>query len=316
MTSDLTKSRPGVAEYTLLGLLLGAMAVIKLFLIIGPWVLVILPVTALLGGISVRWIRPLSEQVKHKLQYYITGLIVGLMMGFSLFHRAWLGIPVGLIVGIAFYRLVISPWVARLKEHDKYLSYPGEAFLVPLFSFIGVLVGISVFNRIIKAYPHIPSWATPEMWVVLILLGSMLSFPLGIMFAYNRYRPVIGSVFILIAGLLVSWVGINIAPILFMPRSGLYWMGMIVGLTLCAIACLSFAFTEKHMPLGLAAIIFSIVSFLGAAGGLLVGGVLGILGGAMVLAWEEVKLPEPEETAEESNNELFVPPSDSDLGVT
>lgn len=311
----MTKKRPGVIEYSLLGLLLGTLAAIKLFLNIGPWVLAIIPATAVLGGISVRWIQPLSDQVKHTLGYYITGVIVGAMMGFSLFHKAWLGIPVGLCIGIAFYRFVVSPWAARLKEKDKYLSFPGEAFIVPLFSFTGSVIGISAFNRIVKAFPHLPAWATPELWIVLILMGSLLSFPLGVMVAYNRYRPVIGGVLILIAGLLVSWVGINIAPILFMPKSGLYWMGMIVGLTLCAVAGLTFAFSEKHLPLGITAIIFSILSFLGAAGGLVIGGVLGILGGSMVLAWEKVILPESEED-EEPDTTFILPPDDSGIGVT
>jgi len=49
----LTKSRPGVKEYSFLGLLLGTMAAIKLFLYVGPWVLIIPLATAVLGGITV-----------------------------------------------------------------------------------------------------------------------------------------------------------------------------------------------------------------------------------------------------------------------
>lgn len=312
----MTKSGPGVKEYCLLGLLLGTMAAIKLFLYVGPWVLAILPVTAVLGGISVRWIQPLPDEVKHKIQYYITGVIVGAMMGFSLFGNAWLGIPVGLAIGVAFYRWVVSPWAAKLKERDKYLSFPGEAFMVPLFSFVGVLLGVSAFNRIVAAFPHLPAWLTPEIWIVLILLGSLLSFPLGVLVAANRYRPAIGGVFILIAGTLVTWVGINIAPILFMPKSGLYWMGMIVGLSIFAIGCLAFAFAESHLSLGIMAIILSIISFLGAAGGLIIGGILGIFGGAMVLAWEKVALPESAEEPQEPEDNFFEPPGDSDLVVT
>jgi len=305
-----------VKEYVFLGLLLGTMAAIKLFLYIGPWVLLILPVTAVVGGLSVRWIRPLPEEVKHNIQYYITGAIVGLMMGFSLLENDWLGIPVGLAVGVAFYRWVVSPWAARLKARDKYLSFPGEAFMVPLFSFVGVLLGASAFNRITAGFPQLPAWLTPEIWIVLALLGSLLSFPLGIMVAANRYRPVIGGTFVLLAGMLVTWVGINLAPILFMPKSGLYWMGMIVGLAICAVAFLSFTFTESHMTLGIAAIILSIISFLGAAGGVLIGGILGILGGAMVLAWEKAPLPESAEETEEPDDKYIEPPGDSDLVVS
>lgn len=292
------------------------MAAIKLFLVIGPWVLAIILATTVLGGISTRWIQLLSDQTKHTIQYYICGVIVGAMIGFSLFHIAWLGIPVGLGIGVAFYRLVISPWAAQLKARDKYLSFPGEAFIVSLFSFAGALAGISAFNRIVKAFPHLPAWLTPEIWIVLILLGSLLSFPLGVMVASNRYRPVIGGTLILIAGALVTWVGINIAPILFMPKSGLYWMGMIVGLTIFAIGCLTFALAEKHLALGIMAIILSIISFLGAAGGLIVGGILGIFGGAMVLAWEKVALPESAEGLEEPEDKFFESPGDSDLVIT
>lgn len=312
----MTKSRPGVKEYSLLGLLLGTMAAIKLFLYIGPWVLTLPLATAVLGGISVRWIQPLPDEVKHKIQYYITGVIVGAMMGFSLFETDWLGIPVGLAIGVAFYRLVVSSWAVRLKERDKYLSFPGEAFMVPLFSFVGALVGISVFNRITAAFPQLPPWSTPEIWIVLILLGSLLSFPLGVMVAANRYRPVIGGFFILIAGALVTWIGINLAPILFLPRSGLYWMGMIVGLAICAVAFLSCTFTENHLALGITAIILSIISFLGAAGGMFIGGILGIIGGAMVLAWEKAALSESEEEPEEPDDKFIEPPGGSDLVVS
>lgn len=312
----MTKSRPSVKEYVLLGLLLGTMAVIKLFLYIGPWILLILPAAAVLGGISVRWIRPLPEEVKHNIQYYITGGIVGAMMGFSLLENDWLGIPVGLAIGVVFYRWVVSPWAARLKARDKYLSFPGEAFMVPLFSFVGVLLGVSAFDRITAAFPQLPAWLTPEIWAVLVLLGSLLSLPLGVMVAANRYRPVIGATFILMAGILVTWVGINIAPILFMPRSGLYWMGMIVGLAICALAFLSCTFTEKNMGLGIAAIILSIMSFLGAAGGLLLGGILGIIGGAMVLAWEKADVPESAQEPKGPDNKVIDATGDSDLVVS
>lgn len=311
----MTDRKPGVIEYSLLGLLLGLMAAIKLFLVIGPWVLAILLLTTVLGGISVRWIQPLPDQIKHMLQYYINGVIIGAIIGFSLFKNAWLGIPVGLIIGIAFYRFLISPWAAKLKERDKYLSFPGESFIVPLFSFTGALIGISAFNRITKAFPNIPDWAAPEMWIVLILAGSLLSLPLGPIVAANRWRPIIGGILIFIAGLLVSWVGINIAPILFMPKSGLYWMGMIVGLAMCATACLTFAFSEQHLTVGIAAIILSILSFLGASGGLVIGGLLGILGGSMVLAWEKVALPESEEN-DEPDTGFILPPDDSGIGIS
>ena len=71
----MTKSRPGVKEYSFLGLLLGTMAAIKLFLYVGPWVLII-PLQRCIRRHNRAMDPTLPDEVKHKIQYYIIGVIV------------------------------------------------------------------------------------------------------------------------------------------------------------------------------------------------------------------------------------------------
>ena len=79
----MTKSRPGVKEYSFWDCCWGRWQPLSCFFML-EWVLIIPLATAVLGGITVRWIQPLPDEVKHKIQYYIIGVIVGAMMGFSI----------------------------------------------------------------------------------------------------------------------------------------------------------------------------------------------------------------------------------------
>ncbi|UOE75818.1 DUF6114 domain-containing protein [Parageobacillus thermoglucosidasius] len=119
-------------------------------------------------------------------------------------------------------------------------------------------------------------------------VGLFLPLSFGYLLAANKNRPVMGSVFSLIGGGLVLLVGISVAPMLLLPGSGLMWAGLIIGMFMVMLSIFSMVKPETHLFTGCSIIICSILSFIGAAGGLVVGGLLGLIGGTFIAAWDGV----------------------------
>ncbi len=67
------------------------------------------------------------------------------------------------------------------------------------------------------------------------------------------------------------------------------WAGLVTGLVMMVLAVLSIIKPDSHVVLGSFLILTSILSFIGAAGGLIIGGVIGLLGGALVAGWNGQK---------------------------
>ncbi|GAW32301.1 DUF6114 domain-containing protein [Carboxydocella sp. JDF658] len=148
-----------------------------------------------------------------------------------------------------------------MKEKGRYLALPGELLWKPLLAALTVVLS--------------------EMDV-----GPWLALPLallatnswGFILAHNQKRPALGAVLTIYGSIMVLWFGIDIAPILFLPNSGLYWAGMVLGLFLLALAVLALVFPYWHLALGLIILVLSVLSYVGAAGGVLLGGLLSLLG--------------------------------------
>ncbi|WP_017434974.1 DUF6114 domain-containing protein [Saccharococcus caldoxylosilyticus] len=119
-------------------------------------------------------------------------------------------------------------------------------------------------------------------------VGVFLPLSFGYLLASNKHRPVMGAVFSLVGGSLILLVGISVAPMLLLPGSGLMWAGLVIGMVMMMLSILSMAKPETHLFTGCLIIICSILSFIGAAGGLVVGGLLGLIGGTFIAAWNGV----------------------------
>ena len=101
---------------------------------------------------------------------------------------------------------------------------------------------------------------------------------------WRKKRPLFGAIITILSGLLILWVPLNLYLSTFLPGSiaiiGLLFGGMI---TLIGIVALFFPNASKI--LGIFTIFLSILSVIGALGGFLIGTLLGILGGALLMAW-------------------------------
>ncbi|MGE5416305.1 MAG: DUF6114 domain-containing protein [Acidobacteriota bacterium] len=191
---------------------------------------------------------------------------------------AYLGSFIGAILGVAFFTFVIGGLVYKLKEKGKYQSFPIEI--------IGMnILGLGATLAIMLLTPE-KLFSIESMGIIPILAAIIFSVTPGMVVAGNANRPLIGGILALFAGGLISWFGIDIASILFMPGTGLYWAGMIIGLILLGMAIGAIAYPAMNMMLGTVIIVLSILSFIGAAGGLIIGGFCGLVGGALIVAWE------------------------------
>lgn len=76
---------------------------------------------------------------------------------------------------------------------------------------------------------------------------------------------------------------------LFLPGSGLLWAGLVIGSLLLIMSCMAMALPQMHVFIGSVIVILSILSYVGAIGGLIIGGIFGIIGGSLIIAWQGEK---------------------------
>jgi Family of unknown function (DUF6114) len=98
-------------------------------------------------------------------------------------------------------------------------------------------------------------------------------------------RPKRGLAMICIAGLLISWMPFQLAWLSLVPGT-FTWMGLMVGLLILSLGMVGWFFPHYIKIIGFFSIILSILSLIGALGGLFIGMVLGIIGGGFCLAWK------------------------------
>ncbi|GLV58343.1 hypothetical protein KDH_51760 [Dictyobacter sp. S3.2.2.5] len=110
-------------------------------------------------------------------------------------------------------------------------------------------------------------------------------------------RPVVGSLMVVGAGILVLWGPLALMQFAFLPGNTI-WAGLLVGGMLCVLGSLQFFFPAYALVTGSLAIICALVSLMAAAGGFGLGMLLGIIGGAHGVAWRNTTL-----TMEEYNRQ-------------
>lgn len=286
----LLKGRTDQFEFGILGLILGAYAGVLIKVDLLSAAIGAVAGAALFGLLIGSYAGRQSERRKLQIIFGTEGLFVGALIGGSgLLKLGAAGMAAGAAAGAAVFGLLVGSIIGKQKQKGRYLSFRGEVLLISLFGLAGTWTGLRISGLIIKGSIPLPvpgSWGGAIYDVLVPLMCSLiLSVPLGFIVAANRFRPFIGGLLALAGGLLVLWVGINIAPILFLPGSGLYWAGLVFGLLICVTAVIAIAYPQMHIVLGAATIAFSILSFVGAAGGLILGGIFGILGGTLTVAW-------------------------------
>lgn len=289
-------------EFSILGIFIGLLVAFRLYVKVGPELAAVGFIGSILGGYAIGyWLSDASERAKFMTIYGILGIMVGLFVGSVQLNMHDASILEAALIGSVVYGLGLGSIALFFKARDRYLSFKGEAFWIPFLGSLGAL-GASYIPDLLEKGEYTKNFFAQGTLqnttanIIFIFVGSLLlSITLGMFFSGNRRRPVIGALFTMLAGIMVLKVGIAIAPILFMPGSGLYWAGLVVGLILVGLSLMVLAFPESHTYMGLGIIVFSILSYVGAAGGLLVGGLFGLLGGTLVFAWTGLEAAPPEE---------------------
>lgn len=99
---------------------------------------------------------------------------------------------------------------------------------------------------------------------------------------WREQRPFWGSVLLLTAGVLIAWLPLDLTDILGnLPAT----TGLLFGTLVFMTGVFALLRPSVHGGLGVAGVVFSILSFFGAYGGFLVGMFVGILGGSLTYAW-------------------------------
>ena len=101
---------------------------------------------------------------------------------------------------------------------------------------------------------------------------------------WTRQRPLMGSVLVLLAGLLVLWGPLALFQFAFLPGSTI-WAGLLVGAVLIVLGLIQLFAPSYALLTGALAIVFSLASLIAALGGFGIGMILGIIGGAQGVAW-------------------------------
>lgn len=113
--------------------------------------------------------------------------------------------------------------------------------------------------------------------------GAILATAAG---SWRAERPFLGGVLLIVAGLIVGYVPIQFTLELILI-GGTYTA---IGLVFAALISLTGVFAllrpDLSTILGIAGVAFSILSVVGALGGLLVGLLIGLLGSNLLIAWE------------------------------
>jgi hypothetical protein len=104
---------------------------------------------------------------------------------------------------------------------------------------------------------------------------------------WRRTRPFAGAILVMIAGLLVLWGPVELLPFALLPGSNI-WAGILVGGLLLVMGFIQLLVPSNALVTGAIAVVLSLVSLLVADGGFGIGMLLGIIGGAMGIAWQPV----------------------------
>jgi hypothetical protein len=104
---------------------------------------------------------------------------------------------------------------------------------------------------------------------------------------WRRTRPFWGSLLIIIAGLLVLWGPIEFLPFAMLPGNSV-WAGILVGALLLVMGIIQLLAPSYALITGAIAIVLSLVSLLVAVGGLGIGMILGLIGGAIGVSWRPI----------------------------
>jgi hypothetical protein len=112
-------------------------------------------------------------------------------------------------------------------------------------------------------------------------------------------RPFWGSIWLLVAGALVLLGPVSLMRFALFPGNTI-WAGLLVGALIVVMGLIQLFLPAFSVITGSIAVVLSLVSLIVAAGGFIIGMLLGIVGGALSVAWRPNARPLPSRRARRS----------------
>jgi len=109
----------------------------------------------------------------------------------------------------------------------------------------------------------------------------------------EKKRPKLGLMLVCLSGLTILWIPANLYWIAFVPGSFAF-AGILFGTLVLSCGILGWLMPQYVRLLGAFAMILSILSIIGALGGLVIGTLLGMVGGSLCIAWGPASRPSNE----------------------
>jgi hypothetical protein len=99
-----------------------------------------------------------------------------------------------------------------------------------------------------------------------------------------------GLTLVCLSGLAILWIPVNLYWMAFVPGSFAF-AGILFGTLVLSCGIIGWLMPQYVRLLGVFAMILSIMSIIGALGGLMIGTLLGIVGGSLCIAWGPAARP-------------------------
>jgi hypothetical protein len=106
---------------------------------------------------------------------------------------------------------------------------------------------------------------------------------------WRSRRPFWGATLTVLAGLMILYIPLHLYAIAFIPGS-LVFVGFIFGGLVLIIGICEYLYPQLSTFFGIATIFLSVLSIMGALGGFLIGTLLGIVAGALNIAWDKEEI--------------------------
>ncbi|WP_176482039.1 DUF6114 domain-containing protein [Paucisalibacillus globulus] len=106
---------------------------------------------------------------------------------------------------------------------------------------------------------------------------------------WRSRRPFWGATLTVLAGLMILYIPLHLYAIAFIPGS-LVFVGFIFGGLVLIIGLCEYFYPQLSTFFGIATIFLSVLSIMGALGGFLIGTLLGIVAGALNIAWDKEEI--------------------------
>ncbi|HEX6922608.1 MAG TPA: DUF6114 domain-containing protein [Bacillales bacterium] len=120
---------------------------------------------------------------------------------------------------------------------------------------------------------------------------------------WRKRRPFWGASLTLLAGLLILWIPLNLYMLAFAPGNFAI-VGLLFGGLITLIGIMAYIYPQFSTVFGVMTIFLSVISIMGALGGFVVGTILGIVGGALCIAWQREVVP-ARQKASQTNVKAF-----------